>query len=112
MDQALDTIGDAESTLMGGLASGLLALGSSFVAVIAGVVLGTIVLYYLLKDGAAITAAALDRRKNEGDRALLGRLADRAVAAVATGYVCLSFIRLFVGRWRSRRTFHTPYSST
>ncbi|MGI9644928.1 MAG: AI-2E family transporter [Ilumatobacteraceae bacterium] len=79
-DQASDTAADSGPALASGLAGGAVSVLNSATALVSGIVLASIVLYYLLKEGP--TRAATRSEPKDDRRALRYRVADDAVKDV------------------------------
>ena len=79
VDQIRQTTSSAGPTVTDGLAGRAASFLDSAFGFVTGLILGTIVLYYLLKDLPMLTARRLEREQDAEQRALLERLGDRAV---------------------------------
>lgn len=80
--QTRETTADAGPLLNGGVASRFVSILDSAFGFIAGVILGTIVFYYLLKDGPALFARWLERADDERARSLYRDIGDRTVSNI------------------------------
>jgi len=79
-DQIRDTTGDVGSSLVGGVADQAFSFIGSAFGFIAGAILGTIVFYYLLKDGQLLFSSWLEREDDPDAAALCRRIGDRTVS--------------------------------
>ena len=79
-DKVRQAVSDAGPAVAGGAASQGLPFVDSTFGFIAGVVLGTIVFYYLLKDGRQLLSQALENEDDLETRNLHERVANKAVA--------------------------------
>ncbi len=79
VDQIRQTTSSAGPTVTDGLAGRAASFLDSAFGLITGLILGTIVLYYLLKDLPMLTARRLEREQDAEQRALLERIGDRSV---------------------------------
>ena len=79
-DKVRQAVSDAGPAAAGGAASQVLTFVDSTFGFIAGVVLGTIVFYYLLKDGRQLLSQALENEDDLETRNLHERVANKAVA--------------------------------
>lgn len=82
VQQIRDTTTDAGPLLNGGVASHFVSILDSAFGFIAGAILGTIVFYYLLKDGTALFARWLERADDERARSLYRDIGDRTVTNI------------------------------
>ena len=82
VDEVRSTAGDAGSVLNGGIADRAVSLVDSAFGFITGIVLGTIVFYYLIKDGRRLVEERLDRVEDDHARRLYERISDRTVSNV------------------------------
>jgi predicted PurR-regulated permease PerM len=78
-DQVRATTADTGPALTGGLADRAISLVDSAFGFITGAILGTIVFYYLLKDGQTLFTRWLEREDDAEARALYRRIGDRTV---------------------------------
>lgn len=84
LDEVLDDLRSGEgtgSTLRDGLGSGVSTVLGSAVAFASGLVLGVVLLYYLLKDGASFAHGAIVRR-TPGSAATTSRILAQAAASI------------------------------
>ena len=79
-DQIRATTGDVGPSLTGGVADRAFSLIDSAFGFIAGAILGTIVFYYLLKDGQMLFGRWLEREEDTDARRLYRRIGDRTVS--------------------------------
>ena len=79
VDQIRATTSDVGPSLTGGLADRAISLLDSAFGFITGLILGTIVFYYLLKDGPTLFDRWLEREDNPDVRTLYRRIGDRTV---------------------------------
>ena len=77
--QIRETANDAGPAVTGGLGSSAVSLVDSAFALVAGLILGTIVLYYLLKDLPTIGANYLEKHEDDDEREVLRRIGERTV---------------------------------
>ena len=80
VEQIRDTTGDVGSSLTGGIADQAFSFIGSAFGFLAGAILGTIVFYYLLKDGQLLFSRWLDREDDPDAVALFRRIGDRTVS--------------------------------
>ncbi len=79
VDQFRETANDAGPAVTGGLGSSAVSVLDSAVGFVAGLILGTIVLYYLLKDLPKLGAKFLERHEDAEEREVLERIGERTV---------------------------------
>jgi predicted PurR-regulated permease PerM len=79
VDQIRETANDAGPAVAGGVGSSAVSLIDSAVGFVTGLILGTIVLYYLLKDLPRLGANFLEKQEDDGDRHVLERIGQRMV---------------------------------
>ena len=82
VDRIRDTAGDAGRSLTHGVAGRVVSVVDSAFGILTGAILGIIVLYYLLKDGADLAHRSFEREHDPERRAMLERLGDRTVSNV------------------------------
>lgn len=80
VEQVRATAADAGPSLTSGIADQAVSLIDTAFAIITGTILGTIVFYYLLKDGRQLFATWLEREQDDKKRALYARIGERTVA--------------------------------
>ena len=73
---------DGASGVLGGLGGQVAGLLSSAAALMAGLVLGAMVMYYILKDGPALAKSRLARNRDPAMREATNRLVDKSVGDV------------------------------
>ena len=73
---------DAAPVVRDGLASSVARFVDSAAALVAGLVLGTMVLYYMLKDGPKLTRGFVSRRRDPAAHAAAQRVVDRSIQDV------------------------------
>lgn len=76
------TIGDLGPALNGGLADRVVSALDSAFGLVTGTILGTIVLYYLIKDGPTLYARWLRRERDPQARRIYRNIGDRAVTSI------------------------------
>ena len=79
VDQIRETTNDAGPAVTGGLGSSAVSLLDSAVGFVTGLILGTIVLYYLLKDLPRLGANFLEKQEDDEEREVLERIGERTV---------------------------------
>ena len=79
-DQVRAAAADAGPSVTAGVADQAVSLLDSAFGLVTGLILGTIVFYYLLKDGQQLFARWLEREQDDDRRALFQRIGDRTVA--------------------------------
>jgi predicted PurR-regulated permease PerM len=79
VDQIRETANDAGPAVTGGLGSSAVSVLDSAVGFVAGLILGTIVLYYLLKDLPKLGAKFLEKQEDAEEREVLERIGERTV---------------------------------
>lgn len=79
VERVRDSASDAGSSLGDGAAGHVVSIVDSAFGFVTGAILGTIVLYYLLKDGAELARRSFEREQDEERRAMLERIGDRTV---------------------------------
>lgn len=79
-DQIREVTGDAGPALTHGLGDTVVTVVDSAFGLVAGLVLGTIVLYYLLKDGAELATKGYEREQDADRRELAERIGDRTTS--------------------------------
>jgi predicted PurR-regulated permease PerM len=82
VDQVQATTANTGPSLTGGVANQAISLVNSAFGFIAGTILGTIVFYYLLKDGQTLFAKRLERTQDGEARAIYKRIGERTVTNV------------------------------
>ena len=80
VDQVRATTADVGPSLTSGVAGGVVSFLDSAFGFIAGAILGTIVFYYLLKDGSDLFRRRLERGQDPETRALYRRIGERTVS--------------------------------
>jgi predicted PurR-regulated permease PerM len=79
VDQIRETANDAGPAVAGGVGSSAVSLIDSAVGFVTGLILGTIVLYYLLKDLPRLGANFLEKQEDDDERDVLERIGQRMV---------------------------------
>ncbi len=82
VQQIRQTTADAGTLLNGGVASRFVSVLDSAFGFITGAILGTIVFYYLLKDGPALFARWLERADDDRARSIYREIGDRTVTNI------------------------------
>ena len=78
-EQVRGATGEAGSSLTGGIADRAISIVDSALGFVTGLILGTIVFYYLLKDGPTLAKRWAQREEDEEQQELLTRIGERAV---------------------------------
>ncbi len=82
VSQIRQTTGDLAPSLNGGLADRVVSVLDSAFGFVTGTILGTIVFYYLLKDGHTLVARRLEREPDARAREVYAHVSTRAVADI------------------------------
>lgn len=82
VSQIRGTTGDLGPSLTGGVAAGLVSVVDSAFGFITGAILGTIVFYYLLKDGPSMFARRLKREQDVRARGIYRNVGKRTVGDI------------------------------
>jgi predicted PurR-regulated permease PerM len=82
VSQVRQTTGDLGPSLNGGLAGRIVSVVDSAFGFITGIILGTIVFYYLLKDGQTLFAGWLEREQDARARRMYSNVGKRTVSDI------------------------------
>ena len=82
VDEVDATARDAAPVAIDGLATGVASLLDSAAGLVAGLVLGTMVMYYILKDGPSLAKQRVARNRDPAMRAATERLVDKSIGDV------------------------------
>ena len=95
VDEADRTAGDAASVVRDGLATGVASALDSVAGLLAGLVLGTMVLYYFLKDGPQLASDWVGRRSDPAARNAARSVVEKSLRDVQSyfgGQTALAFV--------------------